>query len=295
MVLYNIIKIRFLILLGSILYLTACDHKPSSTINVEEIVPWCIIGFDTEERTPSERIDMLQNLGIKKYGYNRGKADFTSMKEEFQLADEKGMEITSIFLWLNPKRDSLEKLSPANQDLLHNLRDSPHKPAIWVSFSESYFKDLDQQQSINLSIEYLTYIKKEAEKLGLPMAIYNHNGWFGNPHNQLAILEQMGQSDITMVYNFHHAQEYVNDFSDIAKQITPHLSFVNLNGVKKEGPQIITLGEGEHELDMITKLVDAGYKGEWGILGHIKTEDVEVVLKRNLAGLQKLNRELGSR
>ena len=64
MVLYNIIKIRFLILLGSILYLTACDHKPSSTIDVEEIVPWCIIGFDTEERTPSERIEMLQNLSL---------------------------------------------------------------------------------------------------------------------------------------------------------------------------------------------------------------------------------------
>ena len=64
---------------------------------------------------------------------------------------------------------------------------------------------------------------------------------------------------------------------------------MNLNGVRKEGPQILTIGEGDHELEMIKMLVKEGFNGPWGILGHIKTEDVQEVLKRNIDGLKQLN------
>jgi hypothetical protein len=39
---------------------------------------------------------------------------------------------------------------------------------------------------------------------------------------------------------------------------------------------------------MIDMLSSSGYKGRVGILGHIEEEDVELVLKRNIAGLRNL-------
>ena len=48
----------------------------------------------------------------------------------------------------------------------------------------------------------------------------------------------------------------------------------------------------DHELEMIRQLINAGYKGPWGILGHIKTEDVQKVLNRNIDGLTFINSEL---
>ena len=92
-----------------------------------------------------------------------------------------------------------------------------------------------------------------------------------------------------MVYNFHHAHEYVDEFPEIAKKMKPYLSYVNLNGVKKEGPKILPIGEGDYEYEMIKSLLDEGYKGPWGILGHIKTEDVQKVLTRNMEGLKLIN------
>lgn len=276
----------------AILFLSLCSCQEKAVaplIDIDEVAPWCILGFDTEDRTPKQRIAMLKEMGISKYGYNKGKGHLDEMEEEFQLAKENDIEITSIFLWVNAKRDSIGKLSPSNQELLGNLNLVEQKPTIWLSFSDNFFEEKSEEESLAFSVEMVRYVKSKADLLGCKLALYNHHGWFGNPYNQIKILEALKDESITMVYNFHHAQEYVDEFPEIVKKMKPYLSFVNLNGVKKEGPQIITIGEGDHEFDMIQLLKAEGFDGPWGILGHIKTEDVEVVLKRNLEGLKLLN------
>ncbi len=287
--------IQLISLFSILAFLYSCTDTNTNQVEqpfkIAEVSPWCIIGFDSLDRTPQQRIDMLKEMGFTKYGFNKGKGDLTTMKDEFQLAKENNIEITSIFLWLNAKRDSIGKLSPANQELLGNLKDIGYKPTIWVSFSDNFFKKLNQEESIELSIKMIEYVKTKADELGCKLAIYNHHGWFGNPHNQVEILKKINRDDITMVYNFHHAQEHVDEFPAIVKKIKPYLSYVNLNGVKKEGPQILPIGKGDHEIEMIKQLMDEGYHGPWGILGHIKTDDVEKVLERNIDGLDLLNKK----
>lgn len=276
-------------LFSLLVILFACTNEVESPFRVDEVSPWCILGFDSLDRTPEQRIDMLKEMGFTKYGYNKGKGDLTTMKAEFNLAKENDIEIMSIFLWLNADRDSIGSLSSSNQELLGNLTEVTYKPTIWVSFSHNFFEELDQEQSIELSIKMIEFIQVKATEVGCKLALYNHHGWFGNPHNQVEILERLNQDSITMVYNFHHAQEYVNEFPEIAKKITPYLSYVNLNGVKKEGPQILPIGSGDHEFEMVKQLQDEGFDGPWGILGHIKTEDVQKVLERNIDGLNLLH------
>ena len=58
--------------------------------------------------------------------------------------------------------------------------------------------------------------------------------------------------------------------------------------MKKDGPKIITIGEGNLEKEMIQELLDLGYKGPFGILGHVKGGDAELILIKNRIGLQKL-------
>lgn len=232
---------------------------------------------------------MLTQMGLKKYGFNKGKGDLSTMIQEFHLARENNIEITSIFLWLNANRDSIGSLSPSNQELLRNLKEVEYKPTIWLSFSDNYFEEKTQDQSLELAIDMIRFIKLKADKIGCKLALYNHRGWFGNPYNQLEILKQLNDETITMVYNFHHAHKYVDEFPQIVKQITPYLSYVNLNGVKKEGPEILDIGKGDYEFEMIMNLIDEGYHGLWGILEHIKTEDVQKVLDRNIEGVKLFN------
>jgi len=271
------------------LILNSCNNKKEYKIKIDEVSPWCIIGFDSLNRTPIQRINMLKELGLKKYGYNRGKGDLSEMKKEFKLAQKNNIEITSVFLWLNAKRDSIGKLSASNQEILNNLNEMKSTPTIWVSFSNNFFKDLNQKQSIELAIQMITSIKIKTDQIGCKIAIYNHHGWFGNPHNQIEIIKKLKDNSITMVYNFHHAHEYVDEFPNIIKKIKPYLSYVNLNGVKKDGEKILPIGKGDYEFEMIKLLLDEGYKGPWGILGHIKSKDVQKVLEKNIEGIRTFN------
>jgi sugar phosphate isomerase/epimerase len=275
-----------------LVFLISCTKKANFLIKANEVTPWCIIGFDSKDRTPNERITMIKEMGFKQYGYNKGKGNLNEMKEEFRLARNNNIKITSIFLWLNAERDTIGKLSPSNQELLRNLKDLKTKPAIWLSFSNNFFEKLNQEESIELSLKMIKFVKMKADDLGCTLALYNHHGWFGNPYNQIKILQKLDEDNVTMVYNFHHAHEYVEEFPAIVKKMKPYLSFVNLSGVKKEGPQILSIGEGDYEFKMIQQLLNHGYVGPWGILGHIETEDVQMVLKKNVDGLELINSKL---
>ena len=68
---------------------------------------------------------------------------------------------------------------------------------------------------------------------------------------------------------------------------TPSLG-CNLNGMKTDGPKILPIGQGTHEKQMIQQLLDAGYEGDFGILGHVADADVHRIVKQNLDGLKSL-------
>ena len=246
------------------------------------------MNFDSLERSPEERIEMLKEMGFKKYGYNWDDIHLDVMKDEFALAQQNNIEIVSIFIWLNAKRDSIGKLSPSNERMLSIISEVDNKPTLWVSFSNNYFEDLTQEESISLAVEYIKFIKKRADEIGCELALYNHRGWFGNPRNQVEIIERLPEESLKLVYNFHHAHHYLDEFSEIAEIIKPYLSYVNLNGMREDGPEILTIGDGDYENKMINILIDEGFDGPWGILGHIKSEDVQKVLERNMNGLKAL-------
>ncbi len=272
-----------------LIYLSSCKSEHKELINIDEVSAWCIIGFDSSERSPEQRMSLLQDMGLKKYGYNRGKGEYGQLKEEFKLAKDNDIEITSVFVWLNAKKDSVGHLSESNEQLLTHLKDVEQKPAIWVSFNNNFFENLDDKEATKVAVEMIAYVNSRAEDLGCNVALYNHTGWFGNPHNQIEIIKAIDQENISIVYNFHHAHNDVDEYRNNFKLLLPYLSYVNLNGVKKDGPKILDIGKGDHEYEMIKYLKELGYDGPWGILGHVKTEDVKVVLERNINGLKLLN------
>ncbi len=91
------------------LSISSCDNG-KDPIPLDEIIPWCIVSFDSLERNPLDRINMVKELGITSYGYNWKEKHLKYMEDEFLLAQQNNIEIPSIFLWLNAKRDSIVNL-----------------------------------------------------------------------------------------------------------------------------------------------------------------------------------------
>jgi hypothetical protein len=256
---------------------------------MDNLYPWCIVAYDSLERSPDVRIQMMKEMGFTKYAYDWRDRHLDDVEEELRLAVDNEIEVISVWLWLNAKRDSLGKLSPANTRIFKILEKSKLETTIWMSFSNNYFKDLTQEESMKLAIEMVDFVAVKASKINCGIALYNHKGWFGNPYNQIEIIKALPHHDLSMVYNFHHAQDYMIEFPDIVKTIKPYLSAVNLNGMLYENsPKILPIGAGDAEADMINLLIDEGFNGPWGILGHVEGVDVKRILEQNIKGLHSL-------
>lgn len=280
---YMVVSLLFVFVL-----LTSCFKQPDKYETLKDVYPWCIVAYDSLERSPAERIMMLKEMGFTKYAYDWRERHLNDMENELTLAKENDIEVISVWLWLNAKRDSIGILSPANERIFETIKKLQLQTTLWVSFSNNFFEDLPQKQSMNRAIEMIKFIYKKAKDMGCNIALYNHKGWFGDPDNQVEIIKALPQYDLSMVYNFHHAHEYLDDFPQIVKKIKPYLSAVNLNGMQKDGPKILSIGEGEFEKEMFQLLTDEGFNGPWGLLGHVENVDVKNVLEQNIDGYKTL-------
>lgn len=264
---------------------------PTQTIypfEINNLIPWSIVGFDVKERTPLERLEMLERLGYKQYAYGNRPKHIPTMQQEWKLAKEKGIEVKAVWLYINLKKDQPNNLKLDSEVIFKNLKEVGLKTQIWVGFEPTYFNGLSEENSLKQVVEMISFLSNKAAKIDCKVALYNHGGWFGKPENQIKVLQQLPNNEIGVIFNFHHAHDALEHYSNNIKMLLPYLWCVNLNGMKKDGPKIITIGQGELEKRMIEELLVLGYKGPFGILGHVKGGDPEIILKENVNGLLTL-------
>ena len=55
---------------------------------MENLFAWCIVPYDSKNRTPEERIAMLKELGFNSYAYDWRIKNLDEMEHEWKLAEE---------------------------------------------------------------------------------------------------------------------------------------------------------------------------------------------------------------
>lgn len=283
------------LLLAAIIAPTAAQDAPKLPPDIyaqDNLVAWCIVPFDAKKRTPAERVEMLQKLAFKKYAYDWRAEHLPSFDEEVGLLKKAKIELTAVWFPAN--------LGPDAQKLLAVIKKHEVKPQLWVTMGEPAGKD--QTEKVAEAVKVIKPIAEEAAKLGCTVALYNHGGWFGEPQNQVAIIEALKDAmklkNVGIVYNQHHGHDHFERFPELLKLMKPHLMAVNLNGsVKggdKVGKKIMPLGTGELDVKLLSAIRDIGYIGPVGILGHTQ-DDAAERLADNLDGLKWLLPQLDSK
>ncbi|MCI0705084.1 MAG: sugar phosphate isomerase/epimerase [Planctomycetia bacterium] len=255
--------------------------EPKDIYAQENLVAWCIVPFDAKKRTPAERVEMLKSLGFKKYAYDWRPEHLPKFDEEVGLLKKANIELTAVWFPANLGDDA--------KKLLAAIKKHEVKPQLWVTMGEVAGKD--QAEKLDTAVKTIKPIAEEAAKLGCSVALYNHGGWFGDPVNQIAIIEALKLKNVGIVYNLHHGHDHFDRFAELLKRMKPHLLAVNLNGsVKggdKSGKKIMPLGTGELDVKLLSAIRDIGYDGPVGILGHTQ-DDAAERLADNLDGLKWL-------
>ena len=183
--------------------------------------------------------------------------------------------------------------------ILAMLKKHDIKTELWVTGGGApTANETEQRQRVAAEVARIRPIAEAAAEQGCKVGLYNHGGWFGEPENQLAIIEQLKVSNVGMVYNLHHGHDQVDRLPALLKDMLPHLLCVNLNGMvrngDKHGQKIVPLGQGELDLELLRVIRDSGYRGPIGILGHTQ-DDAEARLLDNLDGLEWLRPQLDGR
>jgi sugar phosphate isomerase/epimerase len=235
------------------------------------------------------RAAMLDRLKIKRLAYDYRAEHVPTFDTEVEVMQKHGIEITA---WWFPGT-----LNEEAKKILAVIERHKITPQLWVMGGGAPTKSKEEQEArVKAEAKRIRPLAEAAAKLGCKVALYNHGNWFGEPENQIAILKELNLPNVGIVYNFHHGHEHIARFPDLFKRMQPHLLALNINGMTpdgdKAGKKIIPLGEGTEELAMLKVVKASGWQGPVGILDHRPETDSEETLKGNLAGLEKLRRQL---
>jgi putative heme-binding domain-containing protein len=256
----------------------------------ENLLAWCIVPFDDKKRGPQERAAMLATLGFRRYAYDWRAEHLPTFDDEIKALAAHKIELTAVWFPAALNDDARQILNALKQ---HGIRTQ-----LWVTMGDPAPGTSDHAAKLQASVVALRPVVDAAGKQGCSVGLYNHGGWFGQPENQIAIIEQLKAANVGIVYNLHHGHEHLDRFGDLLKRMRPHLYAVNLNGMVRDGDQrgqkILQLGQGELDLEILRTVVNSGYDGPIGILGHTD-DDAEARLLDNLDGLDWLVRQLAGK
>jgi sugar phosphate isomerase/epimerase len=251
------------------------------------LMAWCIVPFDAKKRGPEERAAMLEKLGFKHYAYDYRAEHIPTFDTEILACRKHGVSFDA---WWFPTA-----LNDEARLILDVLKRHNVKAQLWVTGAGGPTKTPEEQRArVDAEAKRIRAIAEAAAPLGCTVALYNHGNWFGEPENQLEIIQRLKQDGITkvgLVYNLHHGHEHLERFTTLLQQMKPHLLVLNLNGMtrdgEKAGKKILPLGQGDLDLKLLRIIRDSGWRGPIGILNHTD-EDAEARLQDNLDGLDWL-------
>jgi putative heme-binding domain-containing protein len=247
----------------------------------ENLVAWCIVPFDSQKRGPEARAAMLAKLGITQLAYDYRAEHIPTFDAELDALKRHNIKLTA---WWFPGA-----LNDEARLILDVLKRHNVQTQLWVMGVGTPTKSAEEQAAqVQAEAARIRPIAVAAAEIGCQVALYNHGGWFGDPVNQLAIIEELKLPNVGIVYNLHHGHDQLERLPDLLAKMKPHLLAFNLNGMMTRGDQIgrkiMPIGLGDQDEFWLKTLRESGYQGPIGILNHTD-HDAELRLQDNLDGL----------
>lgn len=263
---------------------SAASLPATGLFSQTNLVAWCIVPFDAKKRGPEERAAMLEKLGVNRLAYDYRAEHIPTFDAEIEALKKHGIELTA---WWFPT-----SLNEEGKYILAVLKRHGEHPQLWVTGGGEPTKTPEEQSArVEAEARRIGEIATAAKAIGSKVGLYNHGSWFGEPENQIAIIDRLKNDGITnvgMVYNLHHGHDQLGRFPALLAKMKPHLLVLNINGMTPGGDsaglKILPLAQGTLDLELLTTILVSGWKGPIGILNHTD-EDAEARLRDNLEGL----------
>lgn len=244
---------------------------------------------------------MLERIHVRKFVYDYRGEHIPHLEEEIQALQRHGIELSGWMFNSAPDKADSTKLNTQLLGLLEMFERYKVKPQLWVIKGGSPVtvdSPEEQERCIATEVAALKQAAQAAQAYGLKLGLYNNGGWFGEPENQIEIIERLkkeGFQNVGIVYNQHWGHSHLNRFPQMVEKLVPYLMCLNLNGTNVAGPakgrMLLPLGLGTEDVPLLKLIRDSGYWGMIGILNH-SDDDAEDRLLGNMDGLEWAKKKL---
>lgn len=284
-------SVTVLLVLACLTPARAADYQLFARTN---LMAWCIVPFDAKKRGPEERAAMMEKLGFQHFAYDYRAEHIPQFDAEIAACRKHGVSLDA---WWFPT-----VLNDEARLILDVLKRNNVKAQLWITGGGNPTKTPEEQRArVEAEAKRIRAIAEAAAPIGCTVGLYNHGAWFGEPENQIQIIELLrhqGVTNVGIVYNLHHGHDHLDRFASLLQQMKPHLLVLNLNGMTRNGDQvgkkIVPLGQGDLDVALLKVIRDSGWHGPIGILNHTE-EDADARLRDNLDGLDWLRPQLDGR
>ncbi|PKQ27117.1 MAG: xylose isomerase [Actinobacteria bacterium HGW-Actinobacteria-4] len=271
-----------------------------SVFDRDNLAAWCFVPYDSVERNPVQRAEMLNRLGLTKAVWDWRPEHVPAYGAHLEAFAQHGIELTG--LWaphvLPTEGDGGEgTIQPDLRELIEESAARDLKPQLWACLEfgppgpANPLAAQTQRAMVDRVADHLAPLAELARAHGMTVALYNHLGWFGEPANQLAVLEHLakgGLANIGLAYQQHHGHAHTAQFKSLLATMAPHLVALGLNGMVRDPAggtrKIHPLGHGELDLGLARIIAESGWHGTVTVLCHTM-DDAEQRLLDNLEGL----------
>lgn len=137
------------------------------------LVAWCIVPFDAEQRGPEDRAAMLERLGLRHFAYDWRQEHVPSFEQEWDALARHGITL-----------DAFWSIPPDLDGLLAGFSRRGLTPALWLMIDAP--ADLAPERVAHAAAR-VRPIAEAAARAGCRVSLYNHGGWGGEPETMVAV------------------------------------------------------------------------------------------------------------
>ena len=123
------------------LFALGADPSPGAGVfSRDNLVAWCIVPFDAKKRSPEQRAEMLQRIGIKHFAYDWRDEHLPTFDAEIDALQRHDIELTAVWFPAQLNQDA--------QTILAALEKHKLAPQLWVTTDVPDNRDQDGNRII---------------------------------------------------------------------------------------------------------------------------------------------------
>ena len=271
---------------------------------VETLAAWCVVPYDDRPRTPAERADVLAGLGFEGLAWDWRDEHVEIFGDQIDALASRSLELTAIWA---PVPDGVVSESLAAQIEFAGSR--RRTPQLWACAEFGAAGEVpgagdgaaegfrEQVVAVADRVEPLAVLGMSH---GMPLALYNHLGWAGEPLNEIAVLDELANRGFTntgLAYMQHHGHGHIDNFAQLWDRVKDRVIALGLNGTRDGAHwgngKVLPYGSGPRDVELARIIEHSGWRGPVALICHTM-DDIEARLSDDLEGLDWVARALAA-